>query len=39
MIGDASRAKEILGWKPTVFMPELARIMVDTDIAAIARDG
>ena len=32
MIGDASVANELLGWKPTVFMPELVRIMVDADI-------
>ena len=32
MIGDASLAKELLGWKPTVFMPELIRIMVDADV-------
>jgi GDPmannose 4,6-dehydratase len=39
MVGDASRANEVLGWKPTVLMPELARIMVDADVASIARDG
>ena len=32
MIGDATRARELLGWKPTVTMPELARIMVDADV-------
>lgn len=32
MIGDASRARELLGWKPTVLMPELVRIMVDADM-------
>ena len=32
MIGDASLAKELLGWKPTVFIPELIRIMVDADV-------
>ena len=32
MIGDASRARELLGWKPTVLMPELVKIMVDADI-------
>jgi GDPmannose 4,6-dehydratase len=32
MIGDASLAKELLGWKPTVLMPELVRIMVDADM-------
>lgn len=38
MIGDATRARELLGWKPTVLMPELARIMVDADVAAL-HDG
>ena len=32
MIGDASMANEVLGWKPTVLMHELVRIMVDADI-------
>jgi GDPmannose 4,6-dehydratase len=32
MIGDASLAKELLGWKPTVLLPELVRIMVDADM-------
>ena len=32
MIGDASRERELLGWKPTVLMPELVKIMVDADI-------
>jgi GDPmannose 4,6-dehydratase len=35
LIGDASRAASILGWKPKVMPPELARIMVDADCAAI----
>ena len=30
--GDATRAKEILGWEPKVTFEELARIMVDADI-------
>lgn len=35
MIGNAERAKELLGWKPTVLMPELARIMVDADVRLV----
>lgn len=31
LIGDATKAAEVLGWKPKVFTPELARIMVDAD--------
>jgi len=34
--GDASKAKSVLGWEPTVRTPELARLMVDADIAALA---
>jgi GDPmannose 4,6-dehydratase len=34
LIGDASKAAEILGWKPTVLAPELARLMVDADYEA-----
>jgi GDPmannose 4,6-dehydratase len=35
LIGDASRAASILGWVPKILTPELARIMVDADCAAI----
>lgn len=31
LIGDASLARERLGWEPKTFMPELARIMVEAD--------
>ncbi len=30
--GDASRAKELLGWEPRVRFDELVRIMVDADV-------
>jgi GDPmannose 4,6-dehydratase len=36
LIGDASRAADILGWKAQVLAPELARIMVDADRDALA---
>ncbi|MEI7716376.1 MAG: GDP-mannose 4,6-dehydratase [Mycobacterium sp.] len=39
LIGDATKAAEVLGWKASVHAPELARIMVDADIAALAREG
>ena len=39
LIGDASRAHAVLGWKPRVLTPELARIMVDADVAALASSG
>lgn len=38
LIGDAAKARDRLGWKPTVSFPELVAMMVDADVAA-ARDG
>ena len=32
LIGDASKAKEKLGWEPKVKFRQLAEIMVDADI-------
>ncbi len=32
LIGDPSKAKEVLGWKPTVDFENLVRIMVENDI-------
>lgn len=34
LVGDASKAEEKLGWIAKTRTPELARIMVDTDVAA-----
>jgi GDPmannose 4,6-dehydratase len=34
LIGDASKAEAELGWKATVLVPELARLMVDSDYQA-----
>ncbi|PYE20201.1 GDPmannose 4,6-dehydratase [Williamsia limnetica] len=39
LIGDASKAERLLGWKPAVHAPELARIMVDADIKAFDCEG
>lgn len=39
LIGDASEAERILGWKSSVAVDELARIMVDADIAALGHDS
>jgi GDPmannose 4,6-dehydratase len=36
LIGDASRARDKLGWEPTVFGHDLARLMVDADVEALA---
>ncbi|TCC33523.1 GDP-mannose 4,6-dehydratase [Kribbella sindirgiensis] len=35
LIGDASKAAVELGWKAQVHVPELVRIMVDADLAAL----
>ena len=35
LIGDASKAREVLGWKPKVSFGELVTMMVDADIEAI----
>jgi GDPmannose 4,6-dehydratase len=39
LIGDFSKAKDVLGWEPKVLTPRLAQIMVDSDIAALAAEG
>lgn len=41
LIGDASKARSVLGWEATVLPPELARIMVDADLARLegAKEG
>jgi GDPmannose 4,6-dehydratase len=39
LVGDASKALDKLGWKATVDTAELARIMVDADIEALANAG
>jgi GDPmannose 4,6-dehydratase len=35
LLGDASRAREKLGWQPTVSFPELVGQMVDSDLARL----
>lgn len=39
LIGDASKAKDKLGWVPKVQTDELAKIMVDADIEALKHEG
>ncbi|MGC9536754.1 GDP-mannose 4,6-dehydratase [Streptomyces sp. UG1] len=39
LVGDASRAERVLGWRPTVRTPELARLMVDAEMGAAAHIG
>ncbi len=38
LIGDASKAKKILGWEPKVRFNELVRIMVDADMKFFSRE-
>ena len=35
LVGDASKARERLGWKPTVAFHELVEMMVDNDLALL----
>jgi GDPmannose 4,6-dehydratase len=39
LIGDPSKAKDVLGWEPKVLTPQLAAIMVDHDVKAIETEG
>ena len=38
LLGNAAKAKKILGWEPKVRFQELVRIMVDADIALLSRN-
>jgi GDPmannose 4,6-dehydratase len=38
LLGDASKAKKILGWEPKVRFQELVRIMVDADMDFLSRN-
>ena len=37
LLGDASKARDRLGWEPTVSFPELVRLMVDSDLTEFKR--
>jgi GDPmannose 4,6-dehydratase len=39
LVGDSSKAQRLLGWTPNTLTPDLARLMVDADIAALAASG
>ena len=39
LIGDAAKAREQLGWTPTILTPRLAQIMVDADIKSLELGG
>jgi GDPmannose 4,6-dehydratase len=36
LIGDPSKARRVLGWKPTVTFPQLVRRMVEADLARLS---
>jgi GDPmannose 4,6-dehydratase len=36
LVGDATKAREVLGWEPAVSFPELVRMMVDADLALLS---
>jgi GDPmannose 4,6-dehydratase len=39
LVGDASKARETLGWEPTVSFEELVRMLVDADLARLRGTG
>lgn len=39
LIGDASKARDLLGWRPTIDGLALARLMVDADIRTLKHEG
>ena len=38
LVGDASKARKVLGWEPRVSFEELIRMMVDADIAKLKQE-
>src|SRR5204863_2553661 len=36
LVGDASKARELLGWRPSVSFDELVQVMVDADLELLA---
>jgi len=38
LLGDARKAKALLGWEPTVSFPQLVKMMVDADLQIAARE-
>lgn len=39
LVGDASKARRVLGWEPQVSFEELVRMMVDADLALLRREN
>jgi GDPmannose 4,6-dehydratase len=38
LVGDAGKARRVLGWQPTVSFTELVAMMVESDLRAVAAD-
>ncbi|HET9418825.1 MAG TPA: GDP-mannose 4,6-dehydratase [Chthoniobacterales bacterium] len=38
LVGDASKAKKVLGWEPKVRFHDLVRIMIDADLQLLSRE-
>ena len=38
LVGDASKAKDKLGWEPKTRFKELVRLMVDADVATLKQE-
>jgi GDPmannose 4,6-dehydratase len=38
LVGDASRARKVLGWQPQTQFRDLVRLMVDADLKALSKD-
>jgi GDPmannose 4,6-dehydratase len=39
LVGDAAKAREVLGWRPSVSFRQLVKIMVDADISAAKKEA
>jgi GDPmannose 4,6-dehydratase len=39
LIGDARKAHEVLGWKPSVGFTELVQMMVEADLRSLTDSG
>lgn len=39
LVGDASKAERLLGWRPQTLTPDLARLMVDADVQELRSHG
>ena len=39
LVGDPSRARDVLGWKPDVDFPSLVQMMVEADLNVVGRQG